>query len=272
MNMKRILTLLFVFAALVTSAQKKETRSVDTFTKIAFRVPGKVYVRQGTPQRVEIEGDKEMLEKIKTRVEDGKLTIGPEESDRWFNWDWNDDDRVTVYITVQNIEGLSVSGSGDMIAQTKITSNRLDLAVSGSGSLEAEVDAGNVKLSVSGSGDLVLRGKCGNVESAVSGSGDINLNVNISDRADFSISGSGKVIASGTAKKLEVGITGSGKVLASGFQVLSCLARISGSGDLEIHVIEELDARISGSGTVTYKGDPSHVNSNASGSGSVRKM
>jgi hypothetical protein len=75
--MKKII---FILSAvlLITSAsyaQKRETRDVSTFTKISFRTPGKVYVKQGSPQKVEIEGSSEMLEKIKTKVDDGK--IGP---------------------------------------------------------------------------------------------------------------------------------------------------------------------------------------------------
>jgi hypothetical protein len=252
-------------------AQKKETRNVDTFTKISFRTSGKVYVRQGSPQKVQIEGTSEMLDKIKTRVEGGKLIIGPE-SDRWFNWNWKDDSRVTVYITVKDIEALSVSGSGDLIAETKIVSNRLDLNVSGSGSIKAEIDAGSVKADVSGSGNMDLFGKCSSFKSDISGSGDITLSANISNEAEFDISGSGKAVASGTAKYMKADITGSGRIRAADMQVTKCDIRISGSGDIQIHVIEELDARISGSGTVSYKGNPAHVNSNANGSGKVRKM
>jgi hypothetical protein len=51
-----------------------------------------------------------------------------------------------------------------------------------------------------------------------------------------------------------------------------CEVRISGSGDVEISVKAELDASISGSGTVNYKGNPNHVNSNALGSGIVRRV
>jgi hypothetical protein len=87
--MKKII---FILSAvlLITSAsyaQKRETRDVSTFTKISFRTPGKVYVKQGSPQKVEIEGTSEMLEKIKTKVDDGrKLSIGPE--GKWTNWNW----------------------------------------------------------------------------------------------------------------------------------------------------------------------------------------
>jgi len=270
--MKKLLSLItaIVLVTSVSIAQKRETRNVDTFTKISFRSPGKVYIKQGSPQKVEIEGSADALEKIKTSVEGGKLIIGPES--KWFNWSWGDDDKVIVNITVANIEALSVSGSGDMIVQTKITSNDLDLNVSGSGSLNAEIDAANVEADVSGSGDVELKGKCKSFESDISGSGGVRLSLVIAGSVGFDISGSGKVEASGSAQTVKAEITGSGKVLASNLETEKCDVRISGSGDVEINVKTELDARISGSGTVSYKGNPARVNADSSGSGKVRKM
>jgi hypothetical protein len=61
-------------------------------------------------------------------------------------------------------------------------------------------------------------------------------------------------------------------VIAERLTTETCNVRISGSGDVSIHVREELDVTISGSGGVSYRGNPSHVNSHASGSGSVRKL
>lgn len=269
--MKKILSLIVAIVLVASSsiAQKRETREVSTFTKIAFRSPGKVYIKQGTPQKVEIEGSAEILEEIKTKVEGGKLTIGPESN---WNWNWGNEDKVTVYITVATIEGLSVSGSGDMIAQTKITASNLKLDVSGSGSLQAEIDAADVEADVSGSGDVELKGKCKNFSTDISGSGRVTLNAAIAGDAEFDISGSGKVLASGSAQSVEAEITGSGKVLAEGLVTDTCKVRISGSGDVEINVKTELDARITGSGTVAYKGSPSRVNSDSSGSGKVRKL
>lgn len=51
-----------------------------------------------------------------------------------------------------------------------------------------------------------------------------------------------------------------------------CEVRISGSGDVEVNVQEELTSKISGSGDIRYKGEPKRVNNHSSGSGSVRKM
>lgn len=270
--MKKLVSLVIAIALITTTAiaQKRETREVSTFTKISFRTSGKVYVKQGSPQKVEIEGSADVLEKIKTKVEGNKLTIGPEGS--WNNWSWGNDDKVTVYITVANVEGLSVSGSGDMIAQTKITGNELDLNVSGSGSLTAEIEAGNVEADVSGSGNMELKGKCKSFASDISGSGGVDLNLSIAGAADFEISGSGEVKAAGSAQTVKADITGSGKILAANLETDKCDVDISGSGDVEINVKTELEARITGSGTVSYKGNPARVNADSSGSGKVKKM
>lgn len=270
--MKKIFLLLSA-VLLITSgsyAQKRETRNVSTFTKISFRTPGKVYVKQGTPQKVEIEGSSEMLEKIKTKVEDGRLEIGPESS--WRNWSWGNDDKVNVYITVANVEGLDVSGSGELITQTKITGNNINLDVSGSGSLTAELEAQDVDTDVSGSGGINLKGKFKSFKADVSGSGRVSVNGSIAGKADFEISGSGRIDASGSADSMSADISGSGKVMAADLVTNSARIDIAGSGDVEITVNKDLDADISGSGTVRYKGNPARVNSDASGSGSVRKM
>lgn len=270
--MKYLIIILALTISIPSLAQKKQIREVDTFTEISYRVSGKLYLRQGTPQKVELEGDADVLERIETEVKGGRLTIGDESRNSWFSWG-DSGDRINVYITVENIEGLYVSGSGDLIAETKIVSNDLDLKLSGSGSLKAEVDiAGNLKSSVSGSGLLKVKGNCDSMEAHVSGSGDVILANAISGNADFSISGSGKIVAVGKSQSVKARISGSGKLLAADLQTDRCDVSIAGSGDMEINVVSELDARISGSGSVAYKGEPKHVSSHASGSGKVRKL
>ena len=271
--MKKLAVFILSILVLVgtASAQNRETRKVEAFTKLSFRVPGKLFLKQGNELKVELEGDRDVLEKIETKVEGTKLTIGRE--DKWSDWNWDNDDKITVYVTMKSIEGLSVSGSGDLIGQGKINAGELSLAVSGSGSLDVDADAtGEVEANVSGSGDLTLKGKSKSVDSSISGSGKVILSTTTSGKVDVSVSGSGKMEASGSAQEIKAVISGSGKVLASNLEVTRCNVRISGSGDVEVNVKDEIDATISGSGSVLYKGNPSHVNSHASGSGKVRKM
>lgn len=272
--MKKQLSLViaaFLLGISFIQAQNRETRNVSTFTKISFRMPGTVRLRQGDVQKVEIEGKPEILKEAETEVEGSRLVIGKEGN--WKFRNWTDDDRITVYITVKNLEGINVSGSGDVIAETRFTTGALELSVSGSGSLKIEADASaEVKATVSGSGDITVRGKCESFDSNVSGSGSIRLAMSIQRTVEFELSGSGKIEASGTADVFKTSVSGSGKVLAAELEVNRCDIRISGSGDVEVNVKNELDANIAGSGSVSYKGNPSKVNSHASGSGKLRKM
>lgn len=259
-----------LFSTSLLLAQHREVRNVDSFTKISFGFPGKLYLKQGSPQKVELEGDADVLKEVETEVSGSRLKIGKE--GKWFDWN-HGDKKITVYITVPEIEGVSVSGSGDIIADSKIRTNDLDLNVSGSGSLTLDVEAnGDVDANVSGSGDMDLKGHFESFESDVSGSGRVVLSANVDGLADFGISGSGKIEAEGSADHVKANISGSGKVLAAGLETNRCDVRISGSGDVEISVKNELDANISGSGSVSYRGNPKKINSHASGSGKVRKM
>lgn len=269
--MKKLsLFIILLAVAGISYSQNRETRNVDTFNRLSFRVPGKLYLKQGSPQKVELEGPKDLLKEIETEVDGGRLIIGKE--GKWMNWSWGDNDRIIAYVTVKDIEAISVSGSGDLIGQGKFTSADLDLNVSGSGSLNIEADAsGKMEGNVSGSGELIVKGSCASFESDVSGSGEVNLIAAIREGADFGVSGSGKIRAEGTAKSVKTSISGSGKVLAANLEADKVDVRISGSGDVEINVKSDLDANISGSGSVTYTGNPAHVNSHSSGSGSIRK-
>lgn len=274
MIMKHLIALLCIaLLANPVAAQTREIREVPTFQKISYRIPGKLFLRQGSPQKVVLEGDRERIEEIKTTVKGDRLIIGDEDEDRWFTWDLGNQEKLNVYITVEHIDGLYVSGSGNAIGETTINADQLDMKVSGSGSLELNVAVVNdIKADVSGSGDLKVKGNCKDLDSSISGSGRVFIANAISGDARFRVSGSGKVLASGTAQSVEADISGSGKVLAAELETGRCEVRISGSGDVEINVKDELDAKISGSGSVAYKGSPRHVNSHSSGSGKVRKL
>jgi hypothetical protein len=271
MKTRSILVLaIFLSGSTLAVAQHREVRKVESFTKISFGFAGTLYLKQGSPQKVEIEGDADILKEIETEVSGGKLRIGTE--DKWFNRN-SKGEKITVYITVPTIEAVAVSGSGNIIGQGTVKANDLSLNVSGSGSMDLEYDAtGNVNADVSGSGTLNAKGNCKGFDSDVSGSGRVVIAARIDNTADFGISGSGKIQASGSADLVKANISGSGKVLASDLQTNRCEVRISGSGDVEINVKSELEAHISGSGSVYYKGNPNKVNANSAGSGKVRKM
>lgn len=257
----------------VSFAQSKETRDVSTFREISYRTSGKLYLRQGSPQKVVLEGNEEAIREVETYLKGDRLIIENRDNNRWFSWGNDSRDKINIYITVENINAIYLSGSGDLLAENTIQSENMDLRVSGSGSMELQVDLnGDLEANVSGSGDLRVKGNCRNLDSSVSGSGKVYIANAIEGTAKFGLSGSGKVLAAGRAKVVKASVSGSGKLLAQDLETDRCEVNITGSGDVEINVKSELDARITGSGSVRYKGSPNHVNNHSSGSGKIRKI
>jgi hypothetical protein len=205
----------------------KETRNVAGFTKISFGVSGNLYVNLGSEFKVVLEGDKSLLEDIITEVSRDRLVIRKE------NWRRNTNEKVTIYITMPEVTGLGVSGSGRAEIMDAVKTDDLKLSVSGSGKLiTSDIVANTMNCSISGSGDIIL-----------GGNGRVN-------NSDISISGSGSY--SGESTKIST-------------QEIS----ISGSGNCLCNVTESLKASVSGSGNITYLGNP-RIDARSSGSGRIR--
>ena len=230
--MRNIFTTLLLVCSIGLFAQNKETREVRDFDEIMMSIDGTVYVKMGDKNEVILEGSRSDLEKVETEVRGGRLRIGTEDKGRWWK-SWRDSPKVDAYITVKEINGLYVSSSGDIVSQGLLKSDDFETSISGSGGIEVEIDAKMISSRISGSGSIEL---------------------------------------SGGASDARLGISGSGKYFAEDLKVDDYNISISGSGRATINLEGELDVRISGSGNVYYKGNPTGVNTSTSGSGKVRRM
>jgi hypothetical protein len=227
--MKKALLSLIVmsFICSVTMGQDyKETRDVKGFSSIGFGISGNLYIKIGPEFSVILEGDKEDVNEVETEVVGNRLQIKHD------TWRFNIREKVDVYITMPDLKGLGVSGSGKAEVLDEIETEDLDLSVSGSGHiLTANITVENLDCSISGSGNIKLGG--GKVIDA-----------------EVSISGSGSFYGEeARAETMEIGVSGSG----------SCRCYVTGS----------LEARVSGSGNITYSGDP-RIDARVSGSGRVK--
>ena len=91
---------------------------------------------------------------------------------------------------------------------------------------------------------------------SVAGSGDLKIENAQVTSANASVAGSGTVKISGSADKANYSVAGSGDLYADNFSVQRVTASVAGSGDIKCHAVEYLKARVSGSGSIGYKGDP----------------
>lgn len=259
--------LLLVFTGTV-QAQNREKRTVGSFTKISYRIPGKMHLKSGSANSVEISGPADILAKLETRVENGKLIVEPENTKSWKNR--GDYDQVHVYVTISKLTDLAVAGSGKVIGEGTFSSTTLNLDMAGSGSIQLDVDAGTINTDLSGSGQVLLSGKIGGLNADVAGSGLIETGEITGGEVRTEIAGSGTLRVHGKANLFQLNVAGSGEVSAFDLEVKTARIRIVGSGNVETRVSDTLDVDIAGSGSVAYKGNPPQLNQRVTGSGKVK--
>lgn len=85
------------------------------------------------------------------------------------------------------------------------------------------------------------------------------------------ITGTGTVTLTGMAAYEAVEIMGAGTIKNFDLAASRCSASISGTGNIDVNVSEQLDAMITGTGTITYEGNPLVVNQIVSGVGSIQQ-
>lgn len=204
----------------------KQEINLSDFEGIELAIGADVVLAQGKTQKVVIEGQQNIIDNIEKEVKGSSWKIG-------YDKNVKNAKPVTIYITLPKFSDIAFSGSGSISTKGKFSGlGDLDIAMSGSGDIQLEVEADDIDLAMSGSGDVEL---------------------------------------SGSGKSLDVAISGSGNVDATSLPVSGCAVAISGSGDVKVHVNGDLEVAISGSGNVKYKGS-ANVESWTSGSGSVVKM
>ncbi len=230
---KLILIAAVLFLSISHSFADTAKRTVDKFDQISLRIDATLQYEQGDIQKIQIKASEETLEKIITEVKDGKLIIRLKLEDRWFNK--KKIGPVVIKVTSPDITGLSIAGSGDIIAEDAISSDIMYLNIAGSGDIKlAELNCEKLDAVISGSGNIVLSGK-------------------------------------EKAMNTEVNINGSGDFKAEQFKTYYAKIRIAGSGDCTLYVRKHIEAKIVGSGNVKYKGNPS-IDATFTGSGKVKEL
>lgn len=192
---------------------------------------------------------------------------------------------------------LGERGSGTMAIETRDVSGFSEIDFSGSGMvlvsvtgtesltveaednilpmLTTEVRDGRLILgasqSISPTRDIVYTVTVINLEAVtVSGSGSVAAVDVAANGFEVDISGSGTVTPEGVSERLDVSISGSGAFKGEALVSAMGTVSVSGSGEALVNVTDDLDADVSGSGTVGYIGDPT-VSTSISGSGEVSR-
>lgn len=211
------------------------------------------YTQQSGKPKVEIYTSDNIVDLLDIYVKNGKLNLGFKKN---VKVSYN---KLEIRVTSEDLNAVNVAGSGDFKFTNGLKTDQLKMNVAGSG----DITASNIQCSqeftanVAGSGDIECKQlKAADMDISVAGSGDLKIENALVTSANASVAGSGTVKISGNADKANYSVAGSGDLYANDFQVQNISASVAGSGDIKCHAVEHLKARVSGSGTIGYKGDP----------------
>lgn len=207
----------------------------DSFHSIDLRGEGNIFLSQVEAdedfeqRKVRIETDYNILQELDVQVKNETLIIKPKKGIGCLN----PSESIDIYVNTEEVKNISVSGSGEIIGQTPIKAEYLDMNISGSGEIDVDVEVDTLTIDISGSGEANLKG---------------------------------------VAQDHSFGVSGSGNLYGFDLETQHSSVTISGSGEAEIWTKESLDVNVSGSGDLRYKGNPELIEQTISGSGSVEKI
>ena len=204
---------------------KTETRKTDSYDGVSLGGFFDVILVKGKEGNVKVEAEENLMEYIITDVKRGTLQVKVKKG-----YNLKTSRRITVTVPVQEIEKVSLGGSGNVKGDLLLKADNFKVNIGGSGNIELNIDANTVSTSVAGSGDIEL---------------------------------------TGNADKITCSIAGSGTIKAYKLEVNSVKASIAGSGDIRITVKDEIKATVAGSGSIYYKGDPGVKDVKSVGSGRI---
>jgi Putative auto-transporter adhesin, head GIN domain len=165
-----------------------QARRLRPFTTVELAGANTVRISVGTPQRVTVFADDDLLARVTTVVHDETLTI-----DTRGRFESRSPTRVEI--DVPRLDEVSLSGSGTVFV--------------------AGIRAATFTATLPGSGVLTLSGRSGAVHTSIGGSGTIDAAALSADAAEATLSGTGTIELTAT-DQLDAAISGTGTITCYG--------------------------------------------------------
>lgn len=203
----------------------KKEREAGRFTGLRVSSGIDAYLKQTGSETIEVEADENLHEYILTEIRDGILHVYTDANIR-------EAEMKRVYVSMKEIGSLKTTSAGDIIGETPVKTDKIELSASSAGDIKLEVYTKEIKADISSSGDITLTGESDILDASLSSAGDLN---------------------------------------AYGLEVREADVSASSAGDADINVSERLTARASSAGDVNYRGNPKYVDAHSSSAGGVHK-
>lgn len=223
--MKNKLTIVFfyILCSQWINAQSSKVVPISTTKNITVTGSANVIIYKSDSLKAIIKGENDEINMINIQPSGDGITIN--------GGSYKYDTRMVVEIYTNNIENISVSGSGDVEMKDAFTTQNFNLTASGAGDFKGNVECASANISGSGTADIKITGRANEANVMSSGTSDIKL-------IDFA------------TEKMTI--------------------TASGAGDAYVNVSKDLNATATGASDIYYMGTPEKLVVNTNGASDIR--
>jgi hypothetical protein len=224
--MKTIRTILFVAVLLFTGtlgytnpiggeegahiSDHEKNIPVSNVRGVDITIACELYIRQGDEEKLRIEAEKNIFNRLEIEVRDSILYIESDHRDNNFD-DWD----VEVYLTVKTLRKIDIGGAVKLRTENTLETPKLDLDISGAADIEIEIETEKLLADFSGAVKAELEGRARYVVMDMSGASKVEADDLITDAFYLDFSGFGKADIY-SEKVLKVDMSGMGVVKYDG--------------------------------------------------------
>lgn len=231
--------LLFVSPSLLAQVNNYDVMNIVDYHSISVNSAYTVFVKQSNKEEVRVEATKDAYNLTEITVKEGVLHINIKKDDSKESKSiWQKIDNIkllptmNVYVSIKDVQKLSVNGNGKLITENSIASDNINLQVAGTGSMEVDIKTKILEAKLAGPGDLKIKGYTDDLVLENSGSGNID---------------------------------------AFKFESENANAKLYGLGSIKMNVSEKLDAKVYGSGNISVRGATKEIVKKEYGAGIVER-
>lgn len=219
----------------------KNERELPVFKTIEIGGTLNVFLEQGDVQKVFVETNDNLQDRVITKVINEKLII---EAQRLKN-----PGSLRIYITVTELNGLNISGAADVKSQSIIKSEQLKITSLGASDTKLELDVKKLNINASGAATLILKGFANSIDGDISGAADLkadglltkvavirtsgaaSANIQVQDEVNGDVSGASDLKITGDPKIKHITESGTGDISVNEKTYKGIAVKTSGSGD-----------------------------------------
>jgi hypothetical protein len=153
----------------IAGSEKTEDRKLSGFSSVKVSSGIDLFLSMGDAESVKVVADEDIIDNVKTEVENGTLKIYMKF--KGFNLNWNRTHKV--YVALKSLENLDASSGTDVIAENVMKGNRIKISASSGSDVKLKLEYDDIQIDSSSGSDAELTGTCNTLKASSSSGSNI---------------------------------------------------------------------------------------------------